>query len=211
MAKYVNKVIRFLMAGDFFLNSAWGLLGPVFAIFILQNIATESAGKAAEVAGFAALTYWITKSFLQIPIGHYLDKTHGEKDDFLFMVLGLFLTALTPFGFLASSQPWHIYAFQVLHAFGMAMFVPSWNAVFTRHIDRGKEAFEWGLNSTFVGFGVGITGAIGGILAAYFGFKIIFILAGSINIISAFILLFVRKQIIPRDHIAPQIPPSRPF
>ena len=113
--------------------------------------------KATEVAGFTFLIYWIVKSFLQIPISRYLDAHHGEKDDFWFMVSGLFLAGLVPFGFLISSLPWHIYAFQALHALSMALVVPSWNAIFTRHMDKKRIAFEWSMNSTVIGLGYGIS------------------------------------------------------
>ncbi|PIR72317.1 MAG: hypothetical protein COU42_01765 [Candidatus Nealsonbacteria bacterium CG10_big_fil_rev_8_21_14_0_10_36_24] len=211
MFKSINKVIKILVVSDFFLNSAWGLLAPIFALFIVQNITFGNTAQAAKVAGFSTLCYWTVKSFLQIPIAKYLDKNHGEKDDFLFIVLGTFLTGLVPIGYFFSSLSWHIYIFQVLHAVGMAMMVPSWYAIFTRHIDKGKEAFEWGLDSTFLGFGVGITGAIGGIMAAVFGFKLIFILVAAMNIISVFCLLVIRKQISPKDHIKIKIPPFTPF
>ncbi|MBZ9569290.1 MFS transporter [Patescibacteria group bacterium] len=212
MSKPVNKVIKILIASDLALNSAWGLLGPIFAIFIVQKIAAGNAVEGAKIAGFASLIYWIVKSSLQIPIGRYLDKNHGEKDDFWSMVLGTFLAGLAPFGYLIASQPLHIYGFQIIHAIGMAMVIPSWSAIFTRHIDKGKEAFEWGLDSTFLGFGAGIAGAIGGIFVAVFGFKVIFILVGIFTIISAGLLLLIHKEIAPRDHLFPRFPPFRtPF
>ena len=212
MLKSINKVIKILITNDFVLNSGWGLLAPIFAIFLVEKIALGDSIEGAKIAGFAALIYWIIKSILQIPIGHYLDKTHGEKDDFWFMVLGTFLTGLSPFGYLISFLPWHIYGCQVLHAVGMAMVVPSWSAIFTRHIDKGQEAFEWGIDSTSLGIGAGLSGAVGGILVAISGFKIIFILVGSLTLISAFLLLLIHKEIAPRDKLFPHILfPKFPF
>jgi len=212
MLKPINKVIKILISSDVVFNTGWGLLGPIFAIFLVQKITGGNAAEGAKIAGFASLTYWVVKSSLQIPIGKYLDKNHGEKDDFWFMVLGTFLTGLTPFGYLISSLPWHIYVCQVLQAVGMAMVVPSWSAIFTRHIDKGKEAFEWGVRSTSLGFGVGIAGAVGGLLVALFGFKIIFILAGTFTMISVFLLLLIYKEIYPKDKLFPRIPiPKTPF
>jgi DHA1 family multidrug resistance protein-like MFS transporter len=205
MLKAISKVIKILIYSDFVLNSAWGLLGPVFAIFIVKDITGGSAIEGVKVAGFASLSYWIVKSLLQIPIGKYLDKNHGEIDDFWFMVVGLFLTGFIPFGFIISSVPWHIYILHTLYGAFMAMVIPSWSAIFTRHIDRGKEAYEWGLRSTFLGMGAGIAGALGGIMAAFFGFKIIFILVGSFTIVSSLLLLVIRKEIISKCR------PSRKF
>lgn len=195
MNNVISKIVKVLIVSDFFLNLGWGLLSPVFAIFILQNIVSENALKAAEVAGFAALFYWLSKSFFEIPIGHLLDKKRGEKDDFWFMVIGTLVTAIVPIGYLFSSMPWHIYFFQVVHAIGMAMVLPSWLAIFTRHIDKGREAFEWSMETTSIGMGAGIAGGLGGILASYFGFNILFILVSGLSVVATILLLAVRNDI----------------
>jgi len=206
MPQIINRIIRVMIMSDIIFHSGWGLLGPVFAIFIVQNIEVASVAEAAKVAGFASLVYWVVKSFLQIPIGRYLDKNHGEKDDLWFMVIGTFLTGLAPFGFIISTLPGHVYFFQALQAIGMAMVIPSWSAVFTRHIDQGKEAFEWSVRSTSLGFATGLTGAAGGITAALFGFKTIFVLAGSLSFVSALLLLLIHKEVAPHDKILPHTP-----
>jgi len=212
MSKPINKVIRVLISSDIVMSAGWGFLGPVFAIFIVQNVVVGSIAQAAEVAGFASLTYWVLKSFLQIPIGKYLDKNHGEQDDFWFMFIGTFLSAFVPLIYMIASKPLHIYAAQCVQAVAMAMVIPSWSAIFTRHIDHGAEAYEWGLRSTGLGFGSGIAGAAGGIMVAFFGFKIIFVLVSIFTMISAVLLLLIRKDIAPHDKVLPRVPRSRlPF
>jgi predicted MFS family arabinose efflux permease len=210
MFKGVNKVIRAIIYWDLFFNSAWGLINPVFAVFIVHNIVSENVGKAAEVAGFAALIYWVLKSFLQIPIGAYLDKNHGEKDDFYFTVIGTILCALVPIGYMFASLPEHIYLLQGVFAIAMSMLIPGSYAIFTRHIDKGKEAVEWSLDSTILGFGAGITGAMGGIIAGKFGFNIVFVLASALNFISVFFFLIIKKHMSPRNVEVPRIPPVKP-
>lgn len=202
MAKPINKIIKFLITSDFFLNLGWGLLSPIFALFILEKITIDNPAKAAEVAGFAALAYWISKAFIEIPIGRFLDKKAGEKDDFWFMAIGLLIVAFVPIGYLFSTSPWHIYFFQVIHAIGMAMALPSWLAIFTRHIDKGKEAFEWSMETTSIGAGAGIAGGLGGVVASIFGFKILFIFVSSLTLISAFLLLFVKNNVSTRGSSA---------
>ena len=198
MPKIINKIVKILMMSDFFLNLGWGLLSPIFALFVLQKITIGDPAKAAEIAGFAALFYWISKSLIEITIGRFLDKHDGEKDDFWFMVIGLFIVGLVPLGYLFSSQPWHIYVCQVVHAIGMAMTLPSWLAIFTRHIDKGREAFEWSMETTSIGAGAGIAGGLGGIMASVFGFKILFIFVSVLTIFAAFLLLFVKNNVSKR-------------
>lgn len=205
MPKPLKKIVKILVFSDLFLHSGWGLLGPVFAIFLLQDIAAGDPAQGAKIAGFASLVYLLTIALLRIPIGKYLDRNHGEKDDFWFMVIGTFLAGLSPFGFMVSTEPWHIYVFQIIHAIGMAMAFTSWDAIFTRHVIKGKEAFQWGLDGTVVCFSAGIGGAVGGLLAAAFGFKLIFILVGSLSIAASLLLLLSYKEISPKDKILPKI------
>jgi predicted MFS family arabinose efflux permease len=186
------------MMSDFFLNLGWGLLSPIFALFVLQKITIGDPAKAAEIAGFAALFYWISKSLIEIPIGRFLDKHDGEKDDFWFMTIGLFIVGLVPLGYLLSSHPWHIYICQVVHAVGMAMALPSWLAIFTRHIDKGKEAFEWSMETTSIGAGAGIAGGFGGIVASVFGFNVLFYFVSILTIFSAFLYLFIKNDVSKR-------------
>ncbi len=198
MFKGVNKVMRAYIYWDLMISSAWGLLAPVFAIFLLEKIAVGDIAQGTRIVGFATFFYWVTKSILQIPIGRYLDKNHGEIDDFWFYVIGVLITAFVPFGFLFASQPWHIYVLQIVHAAGMAMVIPSSYAIFIRHTDKGKEAYESGLDSTLLGLGAGITGAIGGVLAGYIGFQLIFVLTGVFSFISVLFIFWVKKDMLPK-------------
>jgi predicted MFS family arabinose efflux permease len=209
MPNVINKIVKTLIISDFFLNSGWGLMGPIFSIFIVKNIALSNISEAAKIAGFAALVFWITKSLLQIPIGRYLDKNHGEKDDFWFMVVGTFMMAFVPLGYLLSSQAWHIYALQIFYAIAASINFPSWSAIFTRHIDDGREAFEWGTHSTVSGLGVGIAGGIGGIAVAYFGFSVVFLFVSGLSILAGCLLFLVRSEISPENEKTIRIPIQR--
>lgn len=190
----INKIVRTLIGADLIFLSALGLINPIFAVFITDQI----KGGDVKMIGFAAAIYWIVKSLLQVPIGNFLDKRKGEKDDLYFLIFGYLIVALVPFGYIFSFLPWHIYILEGVYAIGMAMYYPSWCAIFTRHIDKGKEAFEWSLESATLGIGAGITGAVGGILASKFGFDLVFILVGAMAIISGFFPLFIYKDVKPK-------------
>jgi len=187
-----NKIIKLLIISDFFVYSSWGLIMPVLAVFIVGNI----KGGDVSVAGMAVGIYWVAKSLFQVPIGKLLDKIQGEKDDYWFMIAGTFIASLTPLIFLISTEPWHIYGLQVLHAFGMAMVVPAWAGIFTRHIDRGREAETWGFESSLLGLGVGGAGIAGGFIAKLVGFAPLFIGISAFGLLGVLLLLLVKKDIL---------------
>lgn len=189
--KSINKVIKILILSDTALITGLGFVAPIFAIFLTEKI----QGSNLEMIGYAAAIYWIIKSLVVIPFGKYLDKNHGEKDDLWFIVIGNILAALAVFGYIFSYLPWHIYILQVFYAIGMGMNVPGYTAIFTRHINKGKEAFNWSVRSAMIGIGAGIAGALGGIIANRFGFNALFIGIGVFILLSAFLPFIIMKNI----------------
>lgn len=195
----INKVVKILIISDFFLLSAWGLIIPILAIFVVEQV----KGGNVEVVGISVGIYWILKSLIQVPIGKYLDRNHGEKDDYYFMIFGTFLASLVPLGFIFVSLPWHLYTLQAVHALGMAMAIPSWGGIFIRHIDKGKEAMIWGLDSSSIGIGAGIAGIVGGVVAESFGFIPIFIGVSALGMVSTAIFFLIRKDILHEGKVFP--------
>jgi sugar phosphate permease len=187
----VNRIIKYLIISDLIFWSGWGLISPIFAVFIVEKI----QGGTVAVVGMATAIYWILRSLLRVPIGVFLDGRQGEEDNFWFLFFGLILTSLVPFGYLMASLSWHIYLLQTVYAIGMAMALSGWTIIFTCHIDKGKEATEWGLDGASVGLGIGIAGAIGGLMVARFGFNLVFTLVGILGILSALLLLPLLKEI----------------
>jgi hypothetical protein len=187
----INRIVKYLILSDLFFWTGWGLINPIFAIFIVQKV----EGGSAFVAGMAAAVYWILKSALRVPVGIFLDSCPGEKDDYFFLVIGLFISAMVSFGFIFATQPWHIYLLQSVYAVGMALTLSGWQAIFTRHIDKGKEATEWALDAMGLGFGTGIAGAVGGLVVTSFGFEILFAGVGVLGVISVIFLFGFKDDI----------------
>lgn len=189
-----------MVVSDLVMYSGWGLITPILAVYILDKI----EGGNVQVAGIAVGIYWVVKALVQVPLAHWLDKNHGEKDDYYSLVGGIALSSLVPLAFIFASQPWHMYVLQGVHAIGMAMVIPSWAGIFTRHIQKKREAFCWGLDSSALSIGSGVGGIVGGILAKVFGFTPIFILVSLMGFISAALLLIIgSKDILPKERIYP--------
>ena len=189
--KPINKVVKILILSDVALITGLGFIAPIFAIFLTEKI----QGSNIEMVGYAAAIYWIVKSLVVIPFGKYLDKNHGEKDDLWFVIIGNVLAAFAVFGYIFSYLPWHIYVLQAIYAIGMGMNVPGYTAMFTRHIDKGKEAFDWSVRSCLIGLGSGVSGALGGIIASRFGFNVLFIGISIFIFLSAFLPFFIMRNI----------------
>ncbi|MCK9446365.1 MFS transporter [bacterium] len=189
--KKINKIVKYLILADIAFWTGWGLVTPIFAIFIVDKIYEGTA----LVIGTATAIYWLFRSLLVLPSGKLLDKYIGEKDDYLFLVTGNFIAALVLFGYIFAIYPWHIYILQAFYGIGIAMGLSGWRAIFTRNIDKGKEASEWALDDTSLSLGTAAAGIISGLLVTKMGYSITFAIAGSFGILSVIVLLCLRKDI----------------
>lgn len=177
----INHVVKTLVLSDFFINSGFSVFAPIFAIFVTKQI----DGGSLQVVGFAAAIFQIFKSGLQIPIAKYLDKNHGEYDDFYSMVFGTSLIVLVPFLYLFAAEANHIYMIQAIYGIGASFAIPPWYAIFTRHVDKMQENVEWSLDSIAIGIGAASSAALSGLLAERFGFQFVFLLGGALAVFGA--------------------------
>lgn len=167
----VNKVIRYLTISDFLIISSFGLIAPIFAVFITDTI----VGGTLAVVGIAEAVYLLTKSLCQIPIAGLVDKIKGEKDDFWAMIIGSIGFSIMPLFYLIVNIPLELYIVQFFYGLFTALALPTWMAIFTRHIDRKHEGMEWGIYQTLVDLGAAAAASIGGFIAYQYGFSNLFI------------------------------------
>lgn len=181
----INPVIRVMIASDILILSAFGLLAPIFAVFVLESI----EGGSAEIVGFAAMTTLLSRAIFQLPIAIYIDRQTGESDDFWINIIGSLGMSLIPLLYLFASLPFHLYAIQAIFGFFHALTFPSWKAIFTRHIDPHREGLEWAVFDTATDLGTAAAAATGGIIAVVFGFKALFVAVSLFSLLGTLLLL----------------------
>ncbi|MBX4211506.1 MAG: MFS transporter [Candidatus Yanofskybacteria bacterium] len=199
----INHVIQTLVMSDFLFNAGFSFFGPIFAVFITGQI----DGGTIKVVGYAAAITQIFKVGFQIPVARFLDRNHGEYDDFYSLMTGTIISACVPFLYLFASRPLHIYIIQAIYGIGLAMAVPPWFAIFTRHIDKMKENIEWSFESVSIGISGATAAAIGGIVAQRVGFPSVFIVAGCMSLFGAFFISRIFRDLkahVSRGQVKPE-------
>ncbi|HNW96630.1 MAG TPA: MFS transporter [Candidatus Paceibacterota bacterium] len=187
----INKVIKVLITADFFMLSAVGMASPIFAVFITDHI----QGGNLALVGYVSTVYLLVKAFFQLIFGTWIDKKDNEKYDFYLMIVGSIIASLAPLGYMFSTLPWHVYLIEGLNGLGFAMNLPAWYAIFTRHIDRGQEGFQWSLETMLVALGSAITASAGGYLAERYGFNLIFILMSAFSLLGTMFMAFIYRDL----------------
>lgn len=187
----MNPVVKFLIISDTVIVGAAGLLGPIFALFIEGYI----DGGNEAVAGIAAGVFLFSKSILQIPIAHIIDKIRGEKDDFWFLFIFSILMGVAPLLYLYINTPLQLYIVEFMLGVLTAFTYPSFMAIYTRHIDKTKEGTEWSVYFTLTDIVSALFAVVGGYLAATSGFHILIIVVVVMSVLGAFLLWPIRPYI----------------
>ncbi|HEX9804367.1 MAG TPA: MFS transporter [Candidatus Dojkabacteria bacterium] len=190
----INFVIQFLTYSDIMMLSGWGLITPILAVFISDKIDGADVG----VAGIATTIYFITKSVLQIPVARYIDKRKGEHDDYWIMIIGSILISAAAFMYIFATQIWQVYAIQAIYGIGSALSYPTWLAIFTRHIDKNHEGFEWSMYYTTIDLGSAFAAGLGGLIAVRFGYQQLFLAVGVLSVIGTVFLTGIRGYLKKR-------------
>src|SRR3989338_3515997 len=194
MLDKVNKVVKFMVFSDLLLFVGWGFISPIFSIFVLEKI----EGATLLTVGISSAVYWVARAIVQPFIAQRLDKRKGEKDDYFVLLASLVCTGLAAFWIATIRQEGVLYIAQLFHGASFGVYSVAWPAIFTRHIDKVKVAFDWSLDRGSIGLAVAAASIIGAQTADVLGFEMVFILAGIGSIASAFILLVIPKLIFPR-------------
>ena len=89
----VNRLVRFFILSDLFFMGGWGLVNPIFSLFVVRDI----PGASLITVGIVVGIYWFTKAIVQLPVALLIDKREGERDDFKVLILSLNLMRIKLF------------------------------------------------------------------------------------------------------------------
>ena len=190
----MNKTIRMLLLTDSCFIFAAGLFGPIYAIFV-ENIGGDllDAGWAWGAFMFAAGAVVFVLSRWENRFKHYEQLIIG----------GYALRSLAKFGYLFVSNPVSLVVVQVVLGLGEAFTLPAYDALFTRSIDKGQEALQWGDWEAMDYIVTALSAIIGGAIATVFGFKILFVLMFGVSLVGLMLSIRLAPRIISRLHLVP--------
>jgi DHA1 family quinolone resistance protein-like MFS transporter len=193
----INKIVLFLLLSDAFILTGFGLIDPIIAIYIDGNV----QGGSIFAAGLASTIFFVTKSVIQLPFSRYVD-THDNKIKWL--LVGSLLISLVPFIYIAAPNIYFIYLAQLIYGIGSGLAYPTWLGLWSTHLDKKHESFEWSLYSTTIGIGTAVSASIGAALSDFMGFRFTFVVVGVLSLIGCAVLYALEKQRYTRALLANQ-------
>lgn len=183
----MNRAIKLLMLSDIFVLTGFGLIDPVLAIFIKDNL----IGGTIFAAGIASTLFLLTKCCVQLPFSRYVDK---HEDKVKWLIVGMLLLSVIPFIYIFTKDVKYIYCAQILHGLASGLAYPTWLGLWSVNLDKGNESFEWSLYSTLTGLGTALTAAVGAAIAEIMGFTYTFIIVGLMALLGCSVLFFMEAK-----------------
>ncbi|MDA1334468.1 MAG: MFS transporter [bacterium] len=188
----VNNVIKILLGFLFVLNVSDGLFTPIIAVFVGNTI----LGASLSTVGFSIAIYSISKSIVQIPVARWLDTQITERIDFYVLLTGVVIGIVFPLALIFTTTITMLYLLFALTCVGAACLMASFYALFNDHIDKDRASYEWSLFSVGgLTISSAIGGAVGGVIADYYGFKTLFLISAILYAVGGSILLFLYPHI----------------
>jgi len=199
LKKSLTRICYHLIWSDILFLGAWGLTGPIMALFITSKIVQATS----ITIGLCTFIYFITQSIFQIPIARFLDEKDGEHDEFYCLFGGVILSGLAAICYMAVKDPITLYLTACLQGLGMAMYMPAWSSIFSRHLNPGKVAVAYALDNTATGVSTACFGLLGGVVYKYFGGNVLFLSIAIISIPAAFVIILAPRMLIPKPEKLP--------
>ena len=175
----MHKILRSLILSDLFILSSFGLIQPIFALFIMNNV----VGATVTAIGVAVTIQLVVKAVFQIIVGKWADEGDGNRRDLIALIAGSVLQSLIPLGYLFFHNLAEIYVLQVFYGLGLALAYPGWMVIFTRYIRSDKAGFEWGIYNTTISLGTAVAASLGAYLADVYSFDTLFVIVSILSLI----------------------------
>lgn len=162
-------------------------MGPLYAIF------TERVGGDILDLTWAWSAYLVCTGLFYILVGRLFNRGKFKIE---MMVVGYLLNALLTFAYLLVSNPFQLFLVQAGLGIAEAIGTPLWDTLYAKNVTGENDTYAWGLSTGQSQIVSGVAFAIGGLLANFYSFDILFIVMGIIQIVAAIVIstLLVKKN-----------------
>lgn len=161
----MQRNLKILLVASSLFMLAGGLFGPIYAVFV------EEIGGDLLTAGSAYSIFAIVAGVMIYLIGKWEDRVkHQEK----LIIAGYALSCIGFLGYLLIKTPVHLFIVQMIFGVGEAIGTPAFDGLYSKHLDKGRYASEWGLWDSMSYITIGIGAIAGGFLANLYGFRLLF-------------------------------------
>ncbi|NOX71201.1 MAG: MFS transporter [Candidatus Micrarchaeota archaeon] len=195
----MQKELKILLSSSGLFMLAGGLFGPIYAVFV------ENIGGDLLTAGAAYSAFAVAAGIMIFLLGRVEDRSRYQE---IFVIAGFSINCTGYLGYIFVSNPFQLFIVQIIFGIGEAISTPAFDGLYSKHLDKGKYASEWGIWESMQWILTAIAAGAGGFIASAYGFRILFIMMLLLSIaglVVSSLLLHRRKKkyfhFISTEHI----------
>jgi len=181
----MKRELKLLLLSGSIILFAVGLFGPIYAVF------TEEIGGDVLTAGITYGAFAVVAGLTTLLISRLGDKVKNIEN---LIILGFFFNCIGFLGYLMVTKPWHLFIVQAILGLGAAVGAPAWDALYSKHLEKGKFVSGWGMWESANWITAGAAAATGGVLAQVFGFRTLFKIMFLLSLIALFTVVMLKRK-----------------
>ncbi len=182
-----SLALRILLVTDGLVVFSGAMLGPIYALFV------QDIGGDILDTGLAAGVFTATAGIVVFLSGRFSDKVRETE---LVVALGYAAIGLGFLSYTLVHSVTQLLLVQAIIGFGQALSSPSFDALYSRHVDPKRSGSQWGAWESMSYFAVAFGALAGSTVVSLFGFRVLFVVMGCLALLSAFYIYFLPRRVL---------------
>lgn len=182
-----NLALRILLMTDGLVVFSAAMLGPIYALFV------RDIGGDILDTGLAAGVFTATAGVVVFLSGRFSDRV---KEPEMVVASGYAIMASGFLSYLLVDSVGMLLLVQVMIGFGQALCSPSFDALYSKHVDPGRSGTQWGAWESMNYFAAAFGALAGSAVASLFGFPVLFTLMGCLAFTSALYIFALPRRVL---------------
>ena len=168
---YKNRALRALLIVDGLVLAAVAMLAPIYAVFV------DEVGGDLLDAGLTAGALAFGSGVASLISGKIADKTKNKR---VFIFVAYAVTGLGFLLFTTIHSVWYLAAVQAVIGLAQAFGQPAYDALYSVHLEDGREAEGWGAWEAVSYFTTAFGALLGGFIVSVTSFSTLFVIMAAL-------------------------------
>jgi len=184
---FFNRALRILLWTNALILMAGAMFGPIYAIFV------EKIGGNLMDASFAWGIFAVSAGITTFISGYFSDRM---KESELLVVAGYAIMGIGFVGYLFVGSVIALFIVEAIIGVGEAIFSPSFDSLYSRHLDGHRSGSQWGAWESMYYFVMTVGAVAGGYIANHFGFNVLFTIMAVLCFFSALYIYKLPRRVL---------------
>ncbi len=167
----LNRGLRVLLASNAVLTFSIGLFAPFYAVFV------QKIGGNIVFAGLSWGLFSVVTGVLVLAFSDWGLRVQRQER---LVALGYATRSIVFLSYAFMNNIPQLLMTQVLWGIGTAVGAPAFDSLYSKHTDSDGSLWQWGQYEGLSSIAVGISALIGGLVIAWLGYRMLFILMAAI-------------------------------